>query len=147
MTSIKKTAAALAALGIAAFALAQSGQGFHFYGPVSRYVTPSTQNSGHAAVFCFDNPQNSGVTGQIFNLVGRQVDTFISSSPGSVVDNLPSNTPTVTRACNQTEDFAGSLQFAVWDGTSNGTFVHSGIYVYRVEAEEKTYTGTLVVVK
>ena len=144
MTRIKTTAAMLVLLGAAALA---QNLGFHFYGPVSRYVTPSTPTSGHAAVFCFDNPANSGVTGAIFNLVGRQVATFISATAGSVVDNLPTSTLSVQRACNQAEALPGSLQFAVWDGTANGTFVHSGLYIYRVQAEGGTYTGTLVVVK
>jgi len=146
MTLMKKAAAGLAVLGLAALALAQSSS-FHFYGTASRFVTPSTSATGHAAVFCFDNPQGSGVTGEIFNLVGRQVATFISGAQGQVVDQQPASTPTIQRACNQQEALPGSLQFAVWDGTSNGAFVHSGLYVYRVQAEEKTYTGTLVVVK
>jgi hypothetical protein len=34
-----------------------------------------------------------------------------------------------------------------WDGRSNGVVVHSGIYVYRITAEQKSYTGTILVVR
>jgi hypothetical protein len=141
MTLMKKAAAALAGLGLAAFALAQNGQGFHFYGPVARFVTAQSSNGGgHPAVFCFDNPALSGVTGQIFNLVGRQVDTFISPNDAPRIVGVGS-------ACTQSPSLPNSLQYAVWDGTSNGSFVHSGIYIYRVAAEGGSYTGTLVVVR
>lgn len=136
MTSIKT--AAVVALCTAA-AAAQT-LGFHFYGPVSRFVTPWNGTTGHSAVFCFDNPNNSGVSGQIFSLLGSQVATFITASPGMAVAGPKP-------ACTQAPSIPGSLRFASWDGITNGGFAHGGVYIYRVQAEGGTYTGSLVVVR
>ena len=144
MTSIKKAVAALA-LGAAA-ALAQT-LGFHFYGPASRFVTPWNGTTGHSAVFCFDNPNNSGVNGQVFNLLGGQVATFISGSPGTDIPSGASLPPGAKAACSQSGVLPNSMKFASWDGTTNGSFAHSGLYIYRIQAEGGTYTGSLVVVR
>jgi hypothetical protein len=141
MTSIKKTAAALA-IGAAAVAAWAQSPGFHFFGVYSRFVTPSGAGNGHPAVFCFDNPAYSGVTVDIFNLVGRQVATLPAPQ------QVPLPTPNPNHACSQTSAIPSiPVQYAIWDGTSNGSFVHSGIYIYRVKAEGGTYTGSIVVVK
>lgn len=135
MTSIKKAGAALALCAVAALA---QNLGFHFYGPVGRFVTPPNgASTGHPAVFCFDNPNGSGVSGQIFTLLGRNVATLGSPQP------LPASQP----ACTQTGVLPNSMQFLLWNGESNGSFVHSGIYLYRIQAEGGNYTGSLVVVR
>lgn len=134
MTFMKYAAAlALCAAGVSAQTL-----GFHFYGPVGRFVTPPNGSStGHPAVFCFDNPNGSGVSGQIFSLLGRNVATL--GSP----QTLPASQP----ACTQTGVLPNSMQFLLWNGESNGAFVHSGIYIYRIQAEGGNYTGTLMAVR
>lgn len=144
MTSMKRTGAVLALC--AATAWAQT-LGFHFYGPVSRFVTPWNGTTGHSAVFCFDNPNDSGVSGQIFDLLGGRVATFISASPGTDIPSGISLGPGAKAACSQTGVLPNSMKYAAWDGTANGSFAHSGIYIYRVQAEGGTYTGSLVVVR
>jgi hypothetical protein len=126
-----------ALLAVAAFAQSAS---FRFFGPLSRVITPngdSSKNNG-TAFFCFDNPAGSGVTGNIFTLLGSAVATL-----GPVNQNLY---PGFGSACPQGA-LGNSSQSLTWDGRSNGSVVRSGVYVYRITAEEKSYTGTLIVVR
>ncbi|MDD5304150.1 MAG: gliding motility-associated C-terminal domain-containing protein [Elusimicrobia bacterium] len=123
-------AAGLAALLGAAEIRAQDGA-FRFFGPLARVITPNGDGVNDRAFFCFDNFSDSGVTGRIYTLLGAEV-----ASTGS-------KTSSVGTACS-----GGALpQYVSWDGTANGTHVRSGIYVYRIEAEGKTYSGTLLVVR
>jgi hypothetical protein len=125
---------------LAVAALAQSAS-FRFFGPLSRVITPngdSSKNNG-TAFFCFDNPQFSGVAGNIYTLLGSEVATM-----GPVNQNFPPLG--FGGACPQ-GSIAGSGESLTWDGRSNGAVVHSGIYVYRITAEQKSYTGTLIVVR
>jgi hypothetical protein len=62
-------------LAVAAFAQSAS---FRFFGPLSRIITPngdSTKVNG-TAIFCFDNPADSGISGNIFTLLGSAVATL-----------------------------------------------------------------------
>ncbi len=71
----------IALLAVAAFA--QSGASFRFFGPLSRVITPngdSSKNNG-TAIFCFDNPAGSGVSGSVYSLLGSAVATM---GPASV---------------------------------------------------------------
>lgn len=121
-------------LAVAAFA---QGASFRFFGPLSRVITPNGDLSkpNGTAIFCFDNPAQSGVSGNIFTLLGSAVATM-----GPVTANPPLS------AC-PAGAIAGSGEYVSWDGRSNGAAVRSGIYVYRITAEEKSYTGTLIVVR
>jgi hypothetical protein len=130
---MKALAVAFAALAAAAYA--QSGLGFTWFGPASRVITPTSPNGTNMiAFFCFDNPASSGVSGQIYNLIGRQVATMGSAQPAIA-----------GTVCSKPGAF--NPEFMPWDGTNNGAVVHSGIYIYRIQAEGKSYTGTLVVVR
>ena len=126
------TATSLIAMLFAVAALAQ-GASFRFFGPLSRVITPNgdaNKNNG-TAFFCFDNPADSGVAGNIFSLLGSAV-----ASLGPVTDASASSCPAGFKP-----------QYLTWDGRSNGATVRSGIYVYRITAEQKSYTGTVIVVR
>lgn len=126
-------AAGLVALLGTAQIHAQSG-GFRFFGPLGRVITPNGDNVNDYAFFCFDNFSDSGVSGKIYTLLGSEV--------ASMGPKTSSTLPVLT-ACP-----GGTLpQYVSWDGTANGSYVRSGIYVYRIEAEGKTYAGTLLVVR
>ena len=143
--NIKKTTekwtvlvAALAIAGLLAVAaFAQSGSTFRFFGPLSRVITPngdSSKNNG-TAIFCFDNPADSGVSGNIFSLLGGAVATLGPSTPNPTGSGCPTGS-------------LGSLgEYLSWDGRSNGIVVRSGVYVYRIAAEQHSYTGTIIVVR
>lgn len=125
-------------LAVAAFAQSAS---FRFFGPLSRVITPngdSSKNNG-TAFFCFDNPQGSGVSGNIFTLLGSAVATMGPVNQNVYPAGFGSACPAGT--------FANSSQSLTWDGRSNGATVRSGIYVYRITAEQRSYTGTLIVVR
>lgn len=136
-TMVGAAAMIAALLAVAAFA---QGAAFRFFGPLSRIITPNGdagKNNG-TAFFCFDNPAGSGVTGDIFTLLGSEVATL-----GPVNQNVAGVSGTSCPA----GVFLNSGQNLTWDGRSNGVVVRSGIYVYRIRAEEKSYTGTLLVVR
>jgi hypothetical protein len=135
-------AGALIAMLLAVAAFAQSSS-FRFFGPLSRVITPNgdSMKPNGTAIFCEDNPSGSGVNGNVFTLLGSAVATM-----GPETKNPNGSACPLGRF-----DTAGAVGvsggYLTWDGRSNGVVVHSGIYVYRVTSEEKSYTGTLIVVR
>ena len=134
MNAKKTITAALAAGLLALFGTvrihAQSG-GFRFFGPLSRVITPNGDSINDRMFFCFDNFSDSGVSGRIYTVLGAEV-----ASMGPKTSSAGTSCP------------GGALQqYVSWDGTANGVRVRSGLYVYRIEAEGKTYAGTLLVVR
>lgn len=126
MTALAGLLALLGAAGLHA----QSG-GFRFFGPLSRVVTPNGDAVNDRMFFCFDNFSDSGVTGRIYTLLGAEV-----ASMGPKTSSAGTSCP------------GGALpQLVSWDGSANGARVRSGLYVYRIEAEGKTYAGTFLVVR
>jgi hypothetical protein len=134
MTMFKKMLlAAAVTLGAWTLLLAQSA-GFHFRGPLSRVITPNGDHINDVAIFCVDNPGRSGVEGRIFTLLGTDVATLGPSADAAGTGCPP--------------PFSGiGGEFLSWDGRSNGSVVHSGVYVYQIRAEGLTFTGSLVVVR
>lgn len=122
--------AGLAVLLGAAQIHAQSG-GFVFFGPLRRVITPNGDGINDRAFFCFDNFSDSGVSGKIYTLLGAEVASMSAKSSS------------LNTACT-----GGTLpQLISWDGRSSEGTVRGGMYVYRIEAEGKTYAGTLLVVR
>jgi hypothetical protein len=135
-------AAAMAAMLLAVAAFAQSS-GFRFFGPLSRVITPNgdlSKNNG-TAIFCFDNPAGSGVSGSVFSLLGSAVATMGPATSNPAGSGCPLG---VFDASGQPGVSGG---YVTWDGRSNGIVVRSGVYVYRITAEQRSYTGTIVVVR
>ena len=124
-------AAATLILGIAALA----DEGFHFYGPLRRVITPNAQ-SNRRAIFCFNNPADSYASGAIYSMLGtRVVDFGPRQSSAGTGTNCPASVP------------GSASQFLSWDGTAEGKVVGAGVYVYQVWAEGRSYTGTVLVVR
>jgi hypothetical protein len=124
-------------LAVAAFA---QGASFRFFGPISRIITPNgdaAKNNG-TAIFCFDNPAGSGVSGSVFTLLGSAVASMGPETANPSGSGCPAGT---------LGPLGSNGEYISWDGRSNGTVVHSGVYVYRVTAEQKSYTGTIIVVR
>jgi gliding motility-associated-like protein len=86
----------------------------------NRMLTPNGDGKNDAVVFTFDNPRASEVKGRIFDLKGAEVATMV---PGPVSNSL------------------------MWDGKAGGNVVPGGVYIYQLESEEKTFNGTVVVIK
>ena len=131
---VRMAAGAAAALLTAAVLLAQTAGGFRFDGPLSRVITPNGDGINDAAVFCFDNPSDSDVSGTIYTLLGREVASL--EAPKQV-------SGTSGASCPSTGSF--NEQHSDWDPRAQGA-VTSGVYVYQVRAEGRSFSGTLVVV-
>lgn len=129
-------AAALALFGAGA-AIAQSSM-VVFHGPLARVITPNGDGLNDRAFFCFENPQDSEISGKIYTLAGSEV-----GSMGPRTDRVNA----VGGAGSACPPAIVKAQFVSWDGTGKGSRVDSGIYVYRIEVEQETFTGTLLVVR
>lgn len=123
-------------LALLGFSLAQAqGGGFRFRGLLNRLVTPNGDTFNDRAIFCLDNPSASGVEAKIYSLFGSEVASLGAPSAASAT------------SCPQDSVVSQGPQYVTWDGRSQGSVVHSGIYVYRIKSEGMTYSGTLVVVR
>lgn len=84
-----------------------------------KIFTPNGDNLNDKVTFFFDNPNDSEVTGKIYDLTGA----FVA-------------------------DMALITETLVWDGKdSSGVVVPAGVYVYQIKGEGKTYNGTVVVAR
>lgn len=132
--SKRNTRRAILAAGAAIIAAILHAQtGFRWDGPISRVITPNGDGLNDKAFFCFDNFADSDVTGTIYTMLGGQVANLQPrqnlAAPG--VPQCPAG---------------NKEQFETWDPQAQGQ-VHSGVFVYLVRAEGKTYSGTVVVVR
>lgn len=139
MKKAKKTelivtlASAIMALALMVVGVFAQSQSLRFFGPVSRIVTPNSDSRNDLAIFCFDNPSDSEVTGKIYSLIGSEVAPMGPRIPA--LTGCPAGV------------FSNSAQSLTWDGRSNGTAVHSGVYIYRITSEQRVFSGTLIVVR
>jgi gliding motility-associated-like protein len=86
----------------------------------TRVITPNGDGRNDFAIMIFDNPNGSSVTGKIYDLRGAFVADMAA---GPQPDSLQ------------------------WDGKMNGSVVTSGVYVYQVKGDGKTFNGTFVVAR
>ncbi|TBR16953.1 hypothetical protein EPO15_18065 [bacterium] len=86
----------------------------------TRVVTPNGDGKNDVMLMLFDNPNHVAVSGKIYDLRGA----FVAEMTAGLA--------------------ADSLQ---WDGKMNGKAVTSGVYVYQVQGDGKTYNGTVVVAR
>ncbi|MEK7383529.1 MAG: hypothetical protein AAB262_09620, partial [Elusimicrobiota bacterium] len=86
-----------------------------------RVITPNGDSLNDIAIFSYDpGPKNISAAGRIFDLRGAAVAEM---APGLVPNTL------------------------TWDGRMNGRPATSGVYVYRITGDGKTFTGTIVVAR
>ena len=86
-----------------------------------RVVTPNGDGLNDLIIFTYDpGPRNISARGRIYDMTGAFVADMV---PGLVPNTV------------------------VWDGKMNGRSASSGVYVYKIEGDGKTYTGTVVVAR
>jgi hypothetical protein len=85
-----------------------------------RIFTPNGDGANDKARFEFDNPELLPVTGEVYDLSGARVANLKGGSDPETV--------------------------LLWDGKDvDGRVVAGGIYIYQIEFDGKTATGTVVV--
>lgn len=89
-------------------------------GVSNRALTPNGDGLNDTVVFTFDNPRDSAFSGRILDMRGG----LVSELRRGPVDN--------------------SL---LWDGRSAGRVVPRGVYLYRIQGEGRTFSGTVVVIR
>jgi len=109
---------------------------FKFLGPIARVITPNGDGKNDIAIVCVDNPAFSDVQGKVYTLLGAEVSSF-----GPLTQSITTGMNCPVGA------IAGSSEYLTWDGRSSGNVVGSGIYVYRIQAEKRIYSGTILVVR
>jgi len=114
---------------------AQAGAGFFFAGAKVRVITPNGDGKNDRAILCLDNPQFNAVRARVYDLRGHLV---------SNMEHIPNG---ATMGCPSPGGPAPNPEALRWDGRSNGSFVASGVYIYQVQAEGSTVTGTFVVAR
>jgi gliding motility-associated-like protein len=87
---------------------------------INKFITPNGDGLNDAVVFNFDNPKLSSFQGKIYDIRGAFVADML---PGPVNDSL------------------------LWDAKAGGHVVPRGVYMYQIQAEGKTFTGTVVVIR
>ncbi len=97
------------------------GFSFNGAGISNRFVTPNGDGKNDNVVFTYDNPHDAPVTAKILDIRGRVIVT--SLPPGPISNSL------------------------MWDATAGGRPVPGGVYVYQIQAEGQTYSGTLVLIR
>lgn len=87
----------------------------------SRVITPNGDGLNDTLIFTYDpGPNNVLPTGGLYDLKGGFVSHMV---PGLVPNTL------------------------TWDGKMNGKAVTSGVYVYEIKGDGKTFTGTIVIAR
>lgn len=87
----------------------------------ARILTPNGDQINDKARFEFDNPEMLAISGTIYDINGARVADL---TPGS----------------------ADPFEVMLWDGKdSGGTTVPGGIYVYQIDFQGKSATGTVIV--
>ena len=101
--------------------LRSNGAVFDISNLSSRVITPNGDGLNDIVIFTYDpGPNNVVATGRIYDLKGM----FVANMTQGLVPN------TMT-----------------WDGQMNGKYVTSGVYVYEIKGDGKTFTGTIVVAR
>lgn len=94
---------------------------FNLAGLSNHFVTPNGDGKNDNVVFTFDNPHDAVIRGRILDLRGRVVVADLPPGPAQ-----------------------NSLQ---WDGTAGGRGVPGGVYIYKLDGEGQSFTGTIVILK
>lgn len=120
-----------------------AGSEFSFKGYLTKFITPNGDILNPRAILCVDNPKDFAVRGKIYDLRGMHVaDMTHLTKPQAGLSLATVN------ECETKFGVPFKMQAVVWDGRSvGGGAVTSGIYVWRIEAEETTVTGTVVVAR
>ncbi|MCR4294674.1 MAG: gliding motility-associated C-terminal domain-containing protein, partial [Elusimicrobia bacterium] len=86
-----------------------------------RVVTPNGDGLNDHIIFSYDpGPRSVQARGRIYDMTGA----FVADMETGLVPNT-----------------------IVWNGKMNGRAASSGVYVYKIEGDGKTYTGTVVVAR
>jgi len=98
----------------------EAGVTFDLSNITSRIFTPNGDGKNDVVLMRFDNPNRSAVEGKIFDLRGAFVATMQAGPDPNTL---------------------------MWDGRMNGRTVTSGVYLYQVTGDGKTFNGTVVVAR
>lgn len=91
---------------------------------IPRIFTPNGDGINDAVYFYLENPRLSGVEGWIIDMSGAEINRL-----------SPAGDPS-----------AGNV--LMWNGRdASGHIVPAGVYIYKIQGEGKTFTGTVVVAK
>lgn len=142
MMALGAVIAALLALTLETGRAQAQGTGFRYLGSLVRVITPNGDGRNDFAILCTNNPKDSAVSGNIFDLNGKSVSPMVHHR------GVPADAET-TNCGNAFPPGGGVVQVGAltWDGRSGGAVVQGGVYLYQIQAEDATMTGTIVVAR
>jgi hypothetical protein len=135
-------AAALLAASLETGRLHAAVAGFSFRGALARIITPGVRDGRNdVAVLCFENPKDSSVSGTVYDMRGQSVS--------GMAHLKEQGDPTVSqcRAKYPPAISPPQLEAMTWDGRSDGALASGGVYIYQLQSEDVSVTGTLLVVR
>ncbi len=90
-----------------------------------RIFTPNGDGINDIVLFVVENPKDSSIDGKIYDIGGNEVATLAPAGVGAPTPDT-----------------------LMWNGRDrDGRLVRSGVYIYRIKGEGKSFTGTVVVAK
>lgn len=123
---------------------AQATTAFRFRGFLVRVISPNRDRNNDVGILCYENPKSSAVSGKIFDLRGAEVAAMLRIQDPNI------NPLTVVAQCRGKFPPSGVLsnsEALTWDGRSGGSAVAGGVYIYQIQSEDLTVTGTVLVVR
>jgi gliding motility-associated-like protein len=98
-------------------------QGFYFNssGLTNKFITPNGDHRNDNATFVGSNLSNAEIIGKIYDMTGAFVTQFCDTTNYQIM--------------------------CTWDGKANGHVVPGGVYIYQLQGEGKSFTGTVVVIR
>ena len=98
---------------------------FQQNGVFPRTITPNNDGINDQVFFFFENSTDAQVQGTLYDMRSAKV-----------------------AEAKKSDLFAGNSSVLTWDGSSlSGSVVPGGIYIYKIEVGENTYTGTVAVAR
>jgi hypothetical protein len=94
--------------------------GFAFSGTTNRIITPNGDTFNDGVTFRFANPRDSSGVIRLYDLRGHEMRNL---------------------------QIAVGDTSATWDARANGRIVDSGLYIYVLSIEGRTYSGAVLVVR
>ena len=100
---------------------------------LNKLITPNHDGHNDSFIFRCYNPRDAAVSAKIYDLLGREIAAMRLKQRSNGI-------PPVT------DNASGIYYDFEWDPNS-GVYCPGGVYLYQIVFDNKTYTGTIVVIR
>ncbi|MFA6028724.1 MAG: hypothetical protein WC969_02590 [Elusimicrobiota bacterium] len=117
---------------------AASNGAFRYLGALVRVITPNGDGRNDIGILCVDNPKASAVSGVVYDLRGHAVSEMLF---------IPETGSAIKPQCQSAYPGARQYDALTWDGRAGGRAVSAGVYLWQIQSEDATVSGTVVVAR